>query len=62
MPVSRTPTPLTPAFPPESELELLRQIQQLRKKLHFVEAQLGRCLAAIQVMGAPLTPTPTRKR
>jgi hypothetical protein len=62
MPASRTLAPITPAFPPESELELLRQIQQLRKKLHFVEAQLGRCLSAIKSMGAPLTPTATRKR
>ena len=53
--------PITPALPPQSEFELLREIAALRKHLHFVQEQLGRTIKAIQEMG-PLVPTEVRRR
>jgi hypothetical protein len=52
--------PLTPAPPPLSELDLLRQIAALRQHVQQLQDTVGRMTRAFQQMG-PLKPSPMHR-
>jgi hypothetical protein len=61
-PLTPACAPITPAMPEPTVAELLIQIHGLRTHIHHLQEQLGRCMAAISTMGAPLKPAPVRRK